>query len=159
MEWMCLLYGVGGALLTIPIHWWLTRSSKTAYTPTPKIDQLISRKYQVTVTSPQGLLQFWQISSSHNRKDVPYAWALVESDPLAKVCFLWMIYVREDIRGQGYGRDMIGLLQEKFDLIRSHYTRGLVSKPGTKLCMKCGFVMKQAMHKRQPNELVWRKEK
>jgi GNAT superfamily N-acetyltransferase len=125
--------------------------------PQPAVEDRVSGKYRIQVSGPQGNVQFWSVGEPTAPKEIPYGWAMVETDEAEREVFLWMIYVREDLRRKGYGRDIIRVLQEKFFQIRTHYSRGIVSKPGVKLCMSMGFEMKPSIHKRQPDELVWKR--
>jgi len=148
--------GVGAVLGAVAIHLLESPKRKVKVNlPPPDMTEQAHDKYNVTIAEPRGLAQFWQISDPVKKGVKPYAWAFIVSDPVAAECFLWMVYVRENVRRQGYGRDMLRILQEKFKKITTHYDRGIVSKPGVKLCMACGFRMKPALYKRDASELVW----
>lgn len=134
---------------------WCIHTSKPKHTPASVANSVFG-KYKVVRAAPQGPVAFWQIAPSQG-KELPYAWAMVEYDPETMVAFLWMIFVREEIRNQGYGTDMMRCLQETFREIRTHYYPEIISRPGIKLCLKCGFDIQPPMFKRDVGVLTWKR--
>jgi GNAT superfamily N-acetyltransferase len=124
-------------------------------------ERWVTNKYCTLKVKPHGECFFFQISNEDTKdKTLPYGWAFVEVlDADRKIAFLWNIFVREDIRRKGFGRDLMNILQENFNEIRTHTYPAIISRAGTQLCLACGFRMTQALIKRDPWLLVWQRGK
>ena len=112
-----------------------------------------------TVLSLNGQPAIVQLSNPSS--PLPMGWALItfdEEEENTERCVLWMIYVREKYRRQGFGRAIIAHLQDSFNEVVTQYERGIVNSAGTQLCVSCGFEMKPQIHKKHPPLLVWKKK-
>jgi GNAT superfamily N-acetyltransferase len=70
-----------------------------------------------------------------------------------KYCILHDIWVRDDMRREGYGRDLMHSIQNDFEKIETQWR----SKEGWELCLNCGFKLHKAMFKNQVDKLIWEK--
>jgi GNAT superfamily N-acetyltransferase len=159
MNYLFIVVGMWiGAAIAILAHW---RSTKRHTFMIKNFLMGTADKYTTLAVSPRGKMLFVQISDRDSRsKELPYGWALIEViDQEKKVVFLWDIHVREELRRQGYGRDLMNILQENYDEIRTHTYPAIISRAGTQLCLACGFRMTQALIKRDPWLLVWQRGK
>jgi len=109
--------------------------------------------YSVLTTSGQT-----RVYSLHtdDPKEIPYGWALVTVDQdTPDECVLWDIHVRTQYRRMGFGKKLMAVLQGNYKRIFTQYERGLINSPGCRLCMSCGFKMKQQMFKNVPPAMEW----
>ena len=114
----------------------------------------------VTLMVPEGNLGVFSLHDPNDTAAIPYAWAMVtgfENEP--KTCILWDIYVRKPFRRRGHAKELIHVVQSKFNRIMTQYERYLINDEGVRLCLSCGFKLKSQMFKNVPGELVWEKGK
>lgn len=92
-----------------------------------------------------------------DRKNKPVGWAIIALEG-PKEARLLAILIQDPYRRQGYGKELIRLMQEKYDTIRTQYAQNWLNTPGIQLCIKSGFLPKVA-DKRGVGDLVWKKAK
>ncbi len=129
----------------------------------PLITDTVADHYAIQYTQPQGTMTFLTLSPKPSEfgedvDNLPFGWAMLEISEDRKQCFLWLIFTHELCRREGHAKAMIEVLQSRFEVIRTHTRRGIMSNAGTKLCLSCGFQLKRATRKKHPDTLIWRKE-
>lgn len=108
-----------------------------------------------SILLPKGRTVVYSLHQE-DKKAVPFSWALLTvEDENPESCIFWMVYTREKFRRQGHAQHLIHILQQKYSYIYTQFERGIVNSAGVRLCLKCGFQMKQQIHKNQPPELSW----
>jgi hypothetical protein len=112
-------------------------------------------KYAITIAQPQGVPFFYQIGLKD--ENLPATWAMVEHSLDNKAAFLWFICTPEKMRRKGFARDMIRVLQTRYEFLETQYTEDIINSPGVRLCLSCGFKPVRSLSKKMPSRLVWRR--
>lgn len=116
-------------------------------------------KYTYSIMKPAGAMAVISIHQTGDPGAIPYGWVMITGhDDCPKECILWMVYIREKYRGNGFAKALIGMLQTKYDRIVTQYERGIINSAGVRLCISCGFDLKRQMFKNVPADLIWTKK-
>lgn len=137
------------------LRWVLDRMTHKGEFRLPVEKHELLGKHMVSVVLPQGVPLFVQIGSHDGVEH--HTWALIEHSIDDTAAFLWFIFTPEHDRRKGYAKELLRILQTRYDRIETDYTSDILNSAGTLLCLKCGFVPVKSLFKKTPHRLVWKK--